>query len=74
LPALSDKVLSDRLAQLTSADVIERHRTPGWPPRVRYVLTAGKVVVQGDAPDEWMTAPLYGWDKLLPAQHWPLDR
>ncbi|GAU71035.1 hypothetical protein SSP35_26_00060 [Streptomyces sp. NBRC 110611] len=40
LPALSDKVLSDRLAQLTDAGVIERHRTPGWPPRVRYVLTA----------------------------------
>ncbi|MGI5336987.1 winged helix-turn-helix transcriptional regulator [Streptomyces sp. CA-181903] len=39
LPALSDKVLSDRLAQLTGAGVIERHRTPGWPPRVRYVLT-----------------------------------
>ncbi|GAA0920443.1 helix-turn-helix domain-containing protein [Streptomyces thermoalcalitolerans] len=40
LPALSDKVLSDRLAQLTSAGVIERHRIPGWPPRVRYVLTS----------------------------------
>lgn len=39
LPVLSDKVLSDRLAQLTSAGVIERHRIPGWPPRVRYVLT-----------------------------------
>ncbi|MEV6677198.1 helix-turn-helix domain-containing protein [Streptomyces erythrochromogenes] len=39
LPVLSDKVLSDRLAQLTRAGVIERHRTPGWPPRVRYVLT-----------------------------------
>ncbi|MFD9409783.1 winged helix-turn-helix transcriptional regulator [Streptomyces sp. NPDC059989] len=39
LPALSDKVLSDRLTQLTSAGVIERHRTPSWPPRVRYVLT-----------------------------------
>ncbi|WP_070018946.1 winged helix-turn-helix transcriptional regulator [Streptomyces nanshensis] len=40
LPALSDKVLSDRLAQLTAAGVVERHRTPGWPPRVHYVLTA----------------------------------
>ncbi|MFE0577238.1 winged helix-turn-helix transcriptional regulator [Streptomyces sp. NPDC058874] len=39
LPALSDKVLSDRLAQLTRVGVIERHRIPGWPPRVRYVLT-----------------------------------
>ncbi len=39
LPALSDKVLSDRLTQLTNAGVIERHRTPGWPPRVRYTLT-----------------------------------
>ncbi|MBO8190155.1 helix-turn-helix transcriptional regulator [Streptomyces oryzae] len=40
LPTLSDKVLSDRLTRLTSAGVIERHRIPGWPPRVRYVLTS----------------------------------
>ncbi|WP_199820447.1 winged helix-turn-helix transcriptional regulator [Streptomyces sp. NRRL F-2664] len=40
LPALSDKILSDRLAQLTRAGAVERHRTPGWPPRVVYVLTA----------------------------------
>ncbi|MGY4919488.1 winged helix-turn-helix transcriptional regulator [Streptomyces sp. 900116325] len=40
LPALSDKVLSGRLAQLTGAGVIERHRTPTWPPRVRYLLTS----------------------------------
>ncbi|MFD4832042.1 winged helix-turn-helix transcriptional regulator [Streptomyces uncialis] len=39
LPTLSDKVLSERLAQLTAAGVIERHRSPGWPPRVRYTLT-----------------------------------
>ncbi|AMM08594.1 helix-turn-helix domain-containing protein [Streptomyces albidoflavus] len=39
LPALSDKVLSDRLAQLTGAGVLDRHRVPGWPPRVRYTLT-----------------------------------
>jgi DNA-binding HxlR family transcriptional regulator len=39
LPALSDKVLSDRLVQLTEAGVIERHRIAAWPPRVRYSLT-----------------------------------
>ncbi|MEO3874936.1 helix-turn-helix domain-containing protein [Nonomuraea sp. B12E4] len=39
LSRLSDKVLSDRLAQLTEAGVIERHRTPSWPPRVTYTLT-----------------------------------
>lgn len=39
LPGLSDKVLSERLNQLTDADVIERHRTSSWPPRVRYTLT-----------------------------------
>lgn len=39
LSRLSDKVLSERLAQLTDAGVLARHRTPGWPPRVRYVLT-----------------------------------
>jgi DNA-binding HxlR family transcriptional regulator len=40
LPALSDKVLADRLTQLTKAEVLHRHRIPGWPPRVRYTLTA----------------------------------
>ncbi|MFE1584912.1 winged helix-turn-helix transcriptional regulator [Streptomyces sp. NPDC058737] len=39
LPALSDKVLSDRLAHLTRAGVVDRDRRPGWPPRVRYTLT-----------------------------------
>lgn len=39
LPSLSDKVLSDRLIQLTDAGVLARHRTPGWPPRVRYAMT-----------------------------------
>jgi DNA-binding HxlR family transcriptional regulator len=39
LPKLSDKTLADRLAQLTDAAVLDRRRTPGWPPRVRYALT-----------------------------------
>ncbi|GAB3987601.1 helix-turn-helix domain-containing protein [Actinoallomurus acanthiterrae] len=39
LTGLSDKVLSERLAQLTEAGVLERHRTPAWPPRVTYTLT-----------------------------------
>ncbi|MEU3899611.1 helix-turn-helix domain-containing protein [Streptomyces sp. NPDC045251] len=39
LPTLSDKVLSDRLAQLCESGVVERDRSPGWPPRVRYTLT-----------------------------------
>ena len=39
LPKLSDKILSERLAQLTDAGVLDRHRTPSWPPRVRYTLT-----------------------------------
>ncbi|MBG0818858.1 helix-turn-helix domain-containing protein [Planomonospora sp. ID82291] len=39
LPALSDKVLTDRLAQLAEAGVLTRHRLPGRPPRVRYTLT-----------------------------------
>ncbi|KAA2254979.1 helix-turn-helix transcriptional regulator [Solihabitans fulvus] len=39
LPALSDKVLTERLTQLTTLGVVERHRVPGWPPRVRYELT-----------------------------------
>ncbi|MFB0617839.1 winged helix-turn-helix transcriptional regulator [Streptomyces sp. AGS-58] len=57
LPALSDKVLSDRLAQLTGAGVIERHRTASWPPRVRYVLTG-----QGQALEPVMRS-MWEWDR-----------
>ncbi|HEX5117670.1 MAG TPA: helix-turn-helix domain-containing protein [Pseudonocardiaceae bacterium] len=39
LPGLSDKVLSQRLNHLTDAGIVERRRTPSWPPRVRYSLT-----------------------------------
>ncbi|GGO35002.1 helix-turn-helix domain-containing protein [Streptomyces lasiicapitis] len=39
LPQLSDKVLAERLTQLTAAGVIRRKRTPGWPPTVTYELT-----------------------------------
>nr|WP_180217929.1 helix-turn-helix domain-containing protein [Streptomyces albus] len=39
LPALSDKVLSDRLAHLVTAGVVVREREPGWPPTVGYRLT-----------------------------------
>ncbi|GHC49470.1 winged helix-turn-helix transcriptional regulator [Streptomyces flavofungini] len=40
LPQLSDKVLAERLAQLTAAGVVRRTRTPGWPPTVTYELTS----------------------------------
>ncbi|MEV8636487.1 helix-turn-helix domain-containing protein [Streptosporangium sp. NPDC051023] len=40
LPELSDKVLSDRLAHLTEAGVLDRRRQSGWPPRVHYTLTS----------------------------------
>ncbi|WP_078594455.1 winged helix-turn-helix transcriptional regulator [Streptomyces sp. NRRL S-920] len=39
LPELSDKVLTDRLAQLVTAGAAERTRIPGWPPAVTYELT-----------------------------------
>ncbi|MEU5882017.1 helix-turn-helix domain-containing protein [Spirillospora sp. NPDC047279] len=39
LPALSDKVLSDRLAHLARSNVVHRERHPGWPPRTHYTLT-----------------------------------
>ncbi|ADB35413.1 transcriptional regulator, HxlR family [Kribbella flavida DSM 17836] len=39
LPRLSDKVLTDRLQQLTTSGVLERTRQRGWPPRVSYALT-----------------------------------
>lgn len=40
LPSLSDKVLSDRLARLGALGVLERDRRAGWPPQVRYALSA----------------------------------
>ncbi|MFI0482732.1 winged helix-turn-helix transcriptional regulator [Actinomadura sp. 9N215] len=40
LPALSDKVLADRLAHLVQSGVLDRRREPGWPPRTRYTLTS----------------------------------
>jgi DNA-binding HxlR family transcriptional regulator len=39
LPTLSDKVLTDRLAQLVEAGAVDRRRRADWPPRVRYALT-----------------------------------
>ncbi|RFU43143.1 transcriptional regulator [Actinomadura logoneensis] len=39
LPALSDKVLSERLAHLSGAGVLTRRRTAGWPPSTHYALT-----------------------------------
>ncbi|WP_396794507.1 winged helix-turn-helix transcriptional regulator [Microbispora sp. H13382] len=39
MPRLSDKVLSERLAHLGDVGVVDRHRLPDWPPRVRYSLT-----------------------------------
>ncbi|MFJ3092526.1 winged helix-turn-helix transcriptional regulator [Streptomyces hydrogenans] len=39
LPRLSEKVLSERLAQLAGAGVVTRERRPGWPATVRYGLT-----------------------------------
>nr|WP_255672791.1 helix-turn-helix domain-containing protein [Glycomyces amatae] len=40
LPALSDKVLTERLAQLTALGLAERVETSGFPTRVVYRLTA----------------------------------
>jgi DNA-binding HxlR family transcriptional regulator len=39
LPTLSDKVLADRLDQLTRSGAVHRRRVPGWPTRVEYGLT-----------------------------------
>lgn len=39
LPALSDKVLTDRLRHLAAVRVVRRDRTAGWPSTVRYELT-----------------------------------
>lgn len=39
LPALSAKILTERLRQLADAGVVHRDRSPGWPTTVRYRLT-----------------------------------
>ncbi|GHJ95205.1 hypothetical protein SNE510_47240 [Streptomyces sp. NE5-10] len=39
LPRLSEKVMSERLAQLAGAGVVTRERRPGRPATVRYGLT-----------------------------------
>ncbi|MEU5684247.1 winged helix-turn-helix transcriptional regulator [Streptomyces venezuelae] len=39
LPQLSDKTLTERLAQLVAAGAVHRTRTPGWPTTVTYGLT-----------------------------------
>ena len=40
LPGISPTTLSDRLDQLESAGVVERHLVPGRPPHAEYRLTA----------------------------------
>jgi DNA-binding HxlR family transcriptional regulator len=40
LPTLSDKVLSDRLAQLQQRGLVHRHQQRGFPVRVEYSLTS----------------------------------
>ncbi|WP_123982523.1 winged helix-turn-helix transcriptional regulator [Streptomyces sp. Ag109_O5-1] len=45
--------LSARPTQLTSAGVIERHRTPDWPPRVRYILTSQGQALEPVARSMW---------------------
>ncbi|MBB4935572.1 DNA-binding HxlR family transcriptional regulator [Lipingzhangella halophila] len=39
LGRISDKILTERLTELTDANVLHRKRTSGWPSRVRYSLT-----------------------------------
>ncbi len=39
LPSLSDKVLSNRLADLVERGLVERQRETGFPARTRYSLT-----------------------------------
>ncbi|MEV4470316.1 winged helix-turn-helix transcriptional regulator [Nonomuraea salmonea] len=63
LPDLSDKVLSDRLAHLTNAGILTRHREPGWPPRVHYTLTP-----HGRSLGPVLQA-LWDWGSTAPTRH-----
>jgi DNA-binding HxlR family transcriptional regulator len=39
LPGVSPTTLSERLEQLESAGIVERHLVPGRPPHTQYLLT-----------------------------------
>ncbi|MFE2750428.1 winged helix-turn-helix transcriptional regulator [Actinosynnema sp. NPDC059335] len=54
LPALSDKVLADRLTQLAASGVVVRAREPGWPSRVRYSLTPRGEALRGVLEAMWV--------------------
>ncbi|MGW4111654.1 winged helix-turn-helix transcriptional regulator [Actinosynnema sp. NPDC004786] len=54
LPALSDKVLADRLMQLVASGVVVRAREPGWPSRVRYSLTPRGEALRGVLEAMWV--------------------
>ncbi|MCE6996801.1 helix-turn-helix transcriptional regulator [Saccharothrix sp. S26] len=60
LPTLSDKVLSDRLAQLAASGVVARVREPGWPSHVRYSLTP-----RGHALHDVLEA-MWAWGSIAP--------
>ncbi|MGW7244032.1 winged helix-turn-helix transcriptional regulator [Streptomyces sp. NPDC054804] len=40
-------------ADPVDAGIIERHRTPGWPPRVRYILTSQGRALEPVARSMW---------------------
>jgi len=67
IPGLSDKMLSERLKELESCGIVERHVTPETPVRIEYCLTdkglALHQVVQAlsDWAGRWQeTAPVLG--------------
>lgn len=60
IPQMSDKMLSDRMKELESAGIVERHVYPEIPVRIEYVLTQKgndlKPVIEGIQrwADQWV--------------------
>jgi len=46
IPGLSDKMLSERLKELESCGIVERHVTPETPVRIEYCLTDKGLALQ----------------------------
>ena len=61
LCTISDKVLSERLEQLTRAGILAKNRTAAWPPRVRYTLTDRGDELRPVVEAMWSWGARHGW-------------
>ena len=59
VPALTDRMLSERLRELEQEGIVERQAAPGAPTRVTYALTARGAALAG--PVEALAAWAHDW-------------